>query len=102
MKSSSTFNSKFAENALPGYEIVEPGLNDLENNIESVNALLLLCAGSRLRQLGIAVPYSDISDPSIRLYLKLSTLYGDGAHSKYNALRRRLLSFISSLQSSSA
>jgi hypothetical protein len=34
-----------------------------------------------------------IDDPELRLYNLLAERYGDAAHSKYNALLRRLVSF---------
>lgn len=77
---------------LPGADLVRDGLRDLANGIESVESLLVLVGAPRLRGLGFDVP--DTPDfPEDRLYARLTELHGDGAHSKYNALIRRLVSF---------
>jgi hypothetical protein len=48
----------------------------------------------RLRRLGIAVPATPgWLAPEHRLYALLATRDADGAHSRYNALIRRLVSF---------
>lgn len=78
--------------ALPGADLIREGLRDLERGVESVPALLVLVGAPRLRRLGFDVedtPYF----PEDRLYAHLSAEYGNGAHSKYNALIRTLVSF---------
>jgi monomeric isocitrate dehydrogenase len=78
--------------ALPGADLIKEGLRDLENGVESVSSLLVLIGAPRLRRLGFDVP--DTPDyPEDRLYAQLAVEYGNGAHSKYNALIRRLVSF---------
>ena len=78
--------------AVPGADLVRAGLNDLANGIESIESLLVLIGAPRLRSLGFDVP--DTADyPEDRLYEKLSERSGDAAHSQYNALIRRLVSF---------
>lgn len=78
--------------ALPGADLIRKGLADLENGVESVESLLVLVGAPRLRELGIDVP--DTPDfPEDRLYEKLAQHHGDAAHSQYNALIRRLVSF---------
>lgn len=47
---------------------------------------------------GIAVP-NPLEAPEKRLYAFLYREYGDGAHSQYNALIRRLVSFERSVES---
>lgn len=42
---------------------------------------------------GFEVPLSALPSPEMRLYEVLSIEHGDGAHSQYNALIRRLVSF---------
>ena len=79
--------------ALPGNEIVEPGLEDLRADRETVNSLLVSMAVERLEKLGYLVPNPQV-DPEMRLYQRLQEEFGDGAHSKYNAYRRRLASFL--------
>lgn len=71
------------------------GLADLQHGIKSIPALLVLIGGPRLRRLEIDVPVVQPSDeiPEHRLYQLLSTAHGNAAHSRYNALVRRLVSF---------
>lgn len=78
--------------ALPGADLIREGLRDLESGVESVPALLVLIGAPRLRRLGFDVP--DTPDfPEDRLYAQLAAMHGDNAHSQYNALIRRLVSF---------
>ncbi len=80
---------------LPGGDLVAAGLEDLRRGVESVPALLARIGAPRLRQLKIEVPASDShgSLPEHRLYELLARQHGDNAHSRYNALIRRLVSF---------
>jgi hypothetical protein len=78
--------------ALPGADFIREGLRDLANGVESVPALLVLVGAPRLRRIGLDVPDTD-DFPEDRLYSMLAATYGDGAHSQYNALIRRLVSF---------
>ncbi len=78
--------------ALPGADLIREGLRDLENGVESVPALLVLVGAPRLRRLGFEVPDTPYF-PEDRLYEHLARLHGDAAHSQYNALIRRLVSF---------
>jgi len=77
---------------LPGADLVERGLTDLAAREESVEALLVSLASTRLRGLGLDVP-SRLADPELRLYRLLEREHGDAAHGRYNALVRRLVSF---------
>jgi len=77
---------------LPGADLVEKGIDDLSRGIESAEALLVSSGRSRLRRTGIDVP-EGIADPERRLYQLLSSADADAAHSRYNALIRRLVSF---------
>ncbi|HVR39343.1 MAG TPA: hypothetical protein VMU84_09620 [Thermoanaerobaculia bacterium] len=80
--------------ALPGADLIREGLRDLENGVESVPALLVLVGAPRLRNLGIDVPEDSSDDfPEHRLYDLIAADDSDAAHSKYNALIRRLVSF---------
>ena len=86
--------------ALPGADLVRAGLNDLANGVESVESLLVLVGAPRLRDLGFDVP--DTPDyPEDRLYARLAEMRGDAAHSEYNALIRRLVSFERALECAS-
>lgn len=78
--------------ALPGADLIRQGLQDLEAGVESVPALLVLVGAPRLRSLGFAVEDSPFL-PENRLYELLAATHGDGAHSQYNALIRKLVSF---------
>jgi hypothetical protein len=79
---------------IPGGEIVARGLDDLRLGVESAQALLVSMAATRLRGLGIAVPDRVIASSEVKLYRLLASRHGAGAHSKYNAWRRRLSSFL--------
>jgi len=77
---------------LPGADLVERGIADLEQGIESIESLLVSIGAPRLGALGLSVR-SPIASPEHRLYALLVSEDGDGAHSRYNALIRRLVSF---------
>jgi hypothetical protein len=79
--------------ALPGADLIETGLEDLREQRESVASLLVAIGEPRLRQLGFQVPESTYSNPEHRLYDLLAEDEPDSAHSRYNALIRRLVSF---------
>jgi hypothetical protein len=72
---------------------VQTGLDDLARGVESIEALLVLIGAPRLRRLGLLVPDAPIPSPEHRLYERLRQDDPDGAHSRYNALVRRLVSF---------
>lgn len=77
---------------LPGADLVERGIADLERGIESVESLLVSIGAPRLAGLGIGVR-SPMRTPEHRLYALLAAEESDSAHSRYNALVRRLVSF---------
>lgn len=82
---------------LPGWEIVSAGLADLAAGRSTVAAMLVASASERLRDAGILVPGIPIPDAQARLYELLTAEVGEGrAHGRYNALRRRLASFLRS------
>lgn len=78
--------------ALPGGDLVERGVADLAAGVESVEALLVSIGAPRLRALGLPVE-RPLASPEHRLYRLLAEEHGDDAHSQYNALVRRLVSF---------
>jgi len=78
--------------ALPGGDVIEAGLADLANGVESVAALLVSIGSPRLAGLGFQIP-NPIEDANHRLYDLLAREDPDAAHSRYNALVRRLVSF---------
>ena len=82
--------------SLPGSDLIEEGIRDLHQRRETVASLLVSIGAPKLRSLGldvpdIAVPFA--SYPEHRLYDLLATDNPDAAHSKYNALIRKLVSF---------
>jgi hypothetical protein len=77
---------------LPGADLVQRGVADLDAGCESAEALLVSIGAPRLRKLGIDLP-APIASPEHRLYELLAREKGDAAHSAYNALIRRLVSF---------
>jgi len=78
--------------SIPGAGLVQRGVEDLDGGRESAEALLVSIGAPRLRSLGIEMS-SPIATPEHKLYLHLAHEKGDGAHSAYNALIRRLVSF---------
>jgi hypothetical protein len=85
--------TRFADmDTLPGANIVQRGITDLDAGRESAEALLVSIGAPRLRSVGIDLT-SPISAPEHKLYLLLSREKGDAAHSAYNAMIRRLVSF---------
>lgn len=78
--------------ALPGGDLVAGGLDDLARGIESIPSLLVSIGAPRLRRLGVSVP-NPFANPEHSLYAMLARTDPDAAHSKYNALIRRLVSY---------
>jgi hypothetical protein len=76
----------------PGDELVRKGLADLEHGRETVEALVVSIGAPRLESLGYRLPAS-LPSPEHRLYAVLAAEDPDSAHSRYNALVRRLVSF---------
>jgi hypothetical protein len=76
----------------PGSELVQTGIEDLRRGIESPEALLVSIGAARLSALGLAIP-APFPRAEHRLYELLSLDDPEGAHSRYNALIRRLVSF---------
>jgi hypothetical protein len=79
--------------ALPGNELIEKGIDDLSRGVESISSLLVSIGSPRLRRLGLVIPEKTIDSPEHRLYELLSQSDPDSAHSRYNALVRRLVSY---------
>ena len=77
---------------LPGGDLVAIGVEDLRAGAETVPALLVSIGAPRLRRLGFAIP-PTITDPEQRLYALLAREHAAAAHSRYNSLIRRLVSF---------
>jgi hypothetical protein len=84
---------------LPGQDLVEQGLQDLQENRVTEAALLLMIASPRLRSLGIEIPERQVQKPyEHRLYELLEERLGTSAHSQYNSLIRRIVSYVRSLE----
>jgi hypothetical protein len=77
---------------LPSHEVVSEGLLDLAEGRESESGLVVAMAAPRLRALSLEVPEGGGERPSHRLYELLAETDG-GAHSRYNALIARVVSF---------
>jgi hypothetical protein len=77
---------------LPGSDLVAVGIADLESGVESVPALLVSIGAPRLSSLGVTLP-GTVPNAERRLYELLGRDDPDAAHSRYNALVRRLVSF---------
>jgi hypothetical protein len=82
---------------LPGGDLVSKGVADLARGEETLEALLVSIGSERLRTAGLRVD-APIRDPEHRLYQLLAQVDQDSAHSRYNALLRRLTSFESALE----
>lgn len=79
--------------ALPASELIFSGIDDLEQRRETIAALLVAIGAPKLQSLGLQLPAVLPSNPEHRLYDLLAAEESDSAHSKYNALIRKLVSF---------
>jgi hypothetical protein len=80
--------------SLPGAEIVIAGIADLEAGRDTTDANAVLMAATRLRAAGAMVPSVANGEPAAhRLYKQLATDDPRNAHSRYNAIVRRVISF---------
>ena len=70
-------NSRFEPRHLPGEELVEKGIRDLESRVLSRESLLVSIGAPRLRRLGFELP-APLDDPEERLYLLLRDEVGAG------------------------
>jgi len=85
---------------LPGEDLVQQGISDLRAGEETIASLLVSVGCPRLLALGFELPES-LPNAEHRLYFMLSKDYADAAHSQYNALIRRLVSFERAAESAS-
>jgi hypothetical protein len=82
---------------LPGWELVRVGLDDLVAGRTTVEAALVGLVSVRLGSLGIRVPEGASSASPEGLYDLVAGEVGESrAHGRYNALRRRVASFLRS------
>jgi hypothetical protein len=77
---------------LPGGDLIATGLDELRRGLETIPSLLVSIGAPRLRRLGYAVP-PGLPDPEQRLCALLARDHPAAAHSRYNGLIRRLVSF---------
>lgn len=84
---------------LPGGELLERGLADLEAGRQSTEAFLLEIAAGRLRRSGVALPELPPSSTAaeLRLYEHLGRHFDD-PYGRYNSLLRRLISLERALE----
>ncbi|MEO7971643.1 MAG: hypothetical protein ABI698_10120 [bacterium] len=78
---------------LPGEDLIQQGIADLRAGKESSAALLVCIGAPRLRRIGLELPDKLPANPEHRLYDLLAESDQDSAHSRYNALLRKLVSF---------
>lgn len=78
---------------LPGEDLIEAGVEDLRSGRETFASLLVAIGSPRLRRLGLELPEVLPANPEHRLYDLLAETDQDSAHSRYNALIRRLVSY---------
>jgi hypothetical protein len=85
------------DDALPGSDLVRTGLADVAAGRVTIEGLLVQQARTRLRELGYEMRGPGVDRPDARLYDLIEREVGPRrAHGRYNALRRRLSSFIRS------
>ena len=77
--------------ALPGGELIRQGLEDVAAGRESEAAPLVLIGAPRLRRLGVGLPADVAGNAEHRLSHFIARSDPDSAHSRYNALIRRLV-----------
>ena len=88
---------------LPGEDIVRAGLRDLHQRRDTPEAALVLMARPRLEAVGIDVPpHASDEPPGHRLYGLLLEDDPGTAHSRYNALVARMVSFARAAEHASA
>ena len=83
---------------LPGHDLIIAGLEDIANRRQTVESLLVSIGAPKLRLLGFSLPDDLVKDPEHKLYDLLAEENSDTAHSRYNALIRRLVSFERAVQ----
>lgn len=85
---------------LPGVEFIIQGLEDLQHGkMQTIPALLVSIAATRLRNLGLDVPQDQMleKDPELKLYQILIEQEED-PYNRYNSLIQRLISFSFALE----
>lgn len=85
---------------LPGADLVAAGIEALRRGEVTVEALLVAVGARRLRAAGLEVPrVPELPDaPELMLYAAVGATHPRDAHSRYNGLIRRLVSFERALE----
>ena len=85
---------------LPGADLVAAGIEALRRGELTVEALLVAVGARRLRDAGLEVPAPpELPDsPELLLYAAMGAAHPCDAHSRYNGLIRRLVSFERALE----
>lgn len=78
--------------------MIEQGIADLEAGLETIPSLIVSIGAPRLRWAGLSIPLNTFEGPEHRLYKLLAAEDRKTAHSRYNALIRRLVSFERALE----
>lgn len=80
---------------LPGSDLVAKGIDDLRRGELTIEALLVAVGAPRLRSIGLEIPVIPAlsESPELALYAAVCASEAGDAHSRYNALIRRLVSF---------
>lgn len=90
----SAHGAPFRIDDLPGADLVVDGIADLRDGRDTTAAALVRMAAPRLRAVGFDIPPAPDDEPGgHRLYDLLAQDDPDGAHSRYNALVGRIVSF---------
>ena len=85
---------------MPGADLVASGIEALRRGQVTVEALLVAVGAHRLRSAGLSVPRTpELSiSPELALYSAVGAAHPRDAHSRYNGLLRRLVSFQRALE----
>lgn len=85
---------------LPGADLVASGIEALRRGELTVEALLVAVGARRLRAAGLEIPAPpELPDaPELLLYAAVGAAHPCDAHSRYNSLIRRLVSFERALE----
>ena len=78
---------------LPANDLITTGIRDLKERRETIAALLVSIGAPKLRSLGLNIPAQLPENPEHRLYDLLAEDNSDSAHSRFNSLIRKLVSF---------
>lgn len=79
---------------LPGADLVAKGIEALRRGQRTQEAFLVAVAATRLAALGVRIPQVAFAIKTPNLTLYDAVCEAGGGHSQYNALLRRLTSFI--------